>query len=184
MNNCFTTKNSCSVLFASSAPASASGEGVLAEPGADSRTNSAMNLRMKGSGRRFPETSLTCTPESIAYKSGRRPIVKDRSYNIKWADMLDAINTELGSIVDPAISGSLPEEPQEITNVILTDIDVPDPETKAFDRTARTSTEGVKPTQAVSWFQAVRPAIRPRLRSGCSHPSAQSWQSCAVCSFS
>ncbi len=184
------------VLFASSVPASAAGEGVLDEPGADSKTNSAMTLRMKGSGRKFPETSLTCTPESIAYKSGRtdaylviqgktgggkdwyysRPIVQNRSYNIKWTDMVDAINIPLGTIVDPAVSidkcriwieaadpadgltyvftgESLPEEPQEITNVILTDIDSPDPETKAFDRTARTSTEGVKPPQTVSWFQ-------------------------------
>lgn len=167
-------------MFASSVLPSTSGEGVLDEPGANSSKNSAMTLRLKGSGSRFPETSLTCTPERIAYKSGRtdaylviqgktgggkdwyysHPIVQGRSYNTKWSAMVDAINVKLGTIVDPQlgidqcriwIETTDPDNeltyvftgeslPQEITNVILTDIDSPDPETKAFDRTASSST--------------------------------------------
>ncbi len=57
---------------------------------------------------------------------------------------------------------SVSEEPKEIGNVILTDIEVPDPEKQAFDKTAKCETEGVLPAApAVSWFQKGTEVAKP-----------------------
>lgn len=61
--------------------------------------------------------------------------------------------TDTDSGLTYAISGkSTQEEPKEIENVILTGIEMPDPEKKAFDQTAKCETEGIaSAAPSVSW---------------------------------
>lgn len=99
-----------------------------------------------------------------------------RDTTLRWYDLQSFLNhiSSSGIQVDPAGSfsecriwlettdtdgftyaftgKSIPGEPKEIGNVILTGIEMPDPEKKAFDQTAKCETEGIaSAAPAVSW---------------------------------
>lgn len=70
--------------------------------------------------------------------------------------------TDTGGFTYAFTGKSASEEPKEIGNVILTDIEVPDPEKQTFDKKARCETEGVAPAEPdVSWSQKGTEVTKP-----------------------